>query len=52
MLVSPVLLFPKAMATLAYVSALLSLVLHIAALVYYHYISFLGFSALPFLQNT
>jgi hypothetical protein len=34
------------------VSAVLSSILYAAALSYYHYLNFLGYSALPFLQRT
>lgn len=34
------------------VAALLSNALYAAALGYYHYLSFLGYSALPFLEHT
>eukprot|EP01125_Pyxidicula_operculata_P012711 TRINITY_DN4188_c0_g1_i2.p1 TRINITY_DN4188_c0_g1~~TRINITY_DN4188_c0_g1_i2.p1 ORF type:complete len:209 (+),score=21.57 TRINITY_DN4188_c0_g1_i2:160-786(+) len=38
--------------TTGILSAILSNTLYIIALGYYHYITFLGFTALPFLQNT
>ena len=45
-LITPVLLWKS------FLSAILSCLLYGAAFSYYHYLSFLGYSALPFLEHT